>query len=171
MRLKVVSGMMLTLLLIGMLTLAFNIGLVEAETYYYNFNITVTPEFPSTLDEINMTVSFATASISYEVTFGPVSQVSNEFSVDIDIYVPEGVFWALGYASHTYSLGKLPAGSYSFVATVRVSGYGYGVYEHRKSFAVSPVVPEFPSFLILPLFMIATLLAAIVYRRKRTTNS
>ena len=32
-------------------------------------------------------------------------------------------------------------------------------------------IPEFPSFLIPPLFMIATLLAAIVYRRKRTTNS
>jgi len=29
------------------------------------------------------------------------------------------------------------------------------------------VVPEFPSFLILPLFMIATLLAVIVYRRKQ----
>ena len=27
-----------------------------------------------------------------------------------------------------------------------------------------PIVPEFPSFLILPLFMIATLLAVIVYR-------
>jgi hypothetical protein len=30
-------------------------------------------------------------------------------------------------------------------------------------------IPEFPSFLILPLFMIATLLAAIVLRRKRTS--
>jgi hypothetical protein len=29
------------------------------------------------------------------------------------------------------------------------------------------IVPEFPSFLILPLFMTATLLAVIVYRRKR----
>lgn len=29
------------------------------------------------------------------------------------------------------------------------------------------VVPEFPSFLILPLFMIATLMVAIVYKRKR----
>jgi hypothetical protein len=29
-------------------------------------------------------------------------------------------------------------------------------------------IPEFPSFLILPLFMIATLLAVTVYRRKRT---
>jgi len=33
------------------------------------------------------------------------------------------------------------------------------------------VVTEFPSFLILPLFMTATLLAVIVYRRKNTTNA
>ena len=31
------------------------------------------------------------------------------------------------------------------------------------------VIPEFPSFLILPLFMIATLLAVSIYRRKYTT--
>jgi parallel beta-helix repeat protein len=29
-----------------------------------------------------------------------------------------------------------------------------------------PLVPEFPSFLILPLFMIATILAVVIYRRK-----
>jgi len=32
----------------------------------------------------------------------------------------------------------------------------------------STTIPEFPSFLILPLFMIATLLAVIVYKRKHT---
>jgi hypothetical protein len=31
---------------------------------------------------------------------------------------------------------------------------------------VPTVIPEFPTFLILPLFFIATLLAVIVYRRK-----
>jgi len=31
-----------------------------------------------------------------------------------------------------------------------------------------PIVPEFPSFLILPLFMIATLLAVIAYRKKKS---
>jgi hypothetical protein len=30
-------------------------------------------------------------------------------------------------------------------------------------------IQEFPAFLILPLFMIATLLAVIVYRRKHPT--
>jgi hypothetical protein len=33
------------------------------------------------------------------------------------------------------------------------------------------IIPEFPSFFILPLFMIATLLAVIVYRKKRTQIS
>jgi len=32
----------------------------------------------------------------------------------------------------------------------------------------APIIPEFPSFLILPLFMLATLLAVIVYRRKHS---
>jgi len=32
------------------------------------------------------------------------------------------------------------------------------------------IIPEFPSFLILPLFMIATLLAVIVYKRKRQSE-
>jgi parallel beta-helix repeat protein len=33
-----------------------------------------------------------------------------------------------------------------------------------------PIVPEFPSFLILPLFMMATLLSVIVYKRKHTAR-
>ena len=32
------------------------------------------------------------------------------------------------------------------------------------------IIPEFPSFLILPLFMIATLLAVILYRRKHSVQ-
>jgi hypothetical protein len=32
----------------------------------------------------------------------------------------------------------------------------------------APIAPEFPSFLILPLFMMVTLLAVTVYKRKRT---
>jgi hypothetical protein len=32
------------------------------------------------------------------------------------------------------------------------------------------MIPEFSSFLILPLFMIATLLAVIIYRRKQSTE-
>ena len=42
----------------------------------------------------------------------------------------------------------------------------YFSYQHSTLEIV--IVPEFPSFLILPLFMIATLLAVIMYRRKHT---
>jgi len=41
----------------------------------------------------------------------------------------------------------------------------YFTYEHSTLEIV--IIPEFPSLIILPLFMIATLLAVIVYRRKR----
>jgi hypothetical protein len=39
---------------------------------------------------------------------------------------------------------------------------------HNIKIKGTTVIPEFPSFIILPLFMIATLLAVIVYRRKHT---
>jgi len=42
--------------------------------------------------------------------------------------------------------------------------YLYFTYNHSTQEVI--VIPEFPSFLILPLFMIATLLAVIAYRRK-----
>jgi len=44
--------------------------------------------------------------------------------------------------------------------------YLYFTYEHSTQEVV--IIPEFPSFLILPLFMIVTLLAVIVYRRKQS---
>jgi len=43
-------------------------------------------------------------------------------------------------------------------------GFKYGVGQDYT------VIPEFPSFLVIPLFMIATLLAVIVYRRKHSSK-
>jgi len=45
--------------------------------------------------------------------------------------------------------------------------YLYFAYPHSTQEIM--IVPEFPSFLVLPLFMIATLLAAMLYRRKHST--
>jgi hypothetical protein len=45
----------------------------------------------------------------------------------------------------------------------------YDDYYVRALVVENPVVPEFPSFFILPLFIVATLLAATVYKRKRVT--
>ncbi|MCJ7817163.1 MAG: right-handed parallel beta-helix repeat-containing protein, partial [Candidatus Aenigmarchaeota archaeon] len=46
--------------------------------------------------------------------------------------------------------------------------YLYFNYTHSTQGVV--IIPEFPLFLILPLFVIATLLAGIVYKKKKTSN-
>jgi len=45
------------------------------------------------------------------------------------------------------------------------------IRDHGGYYCVYHVIPEFPSFLILPLFMVATLLAVIVYGRKTYTET
>jgi len=46
--------------------------------------------------------------------------------------------------------------------------YLYFTYNHSTQEVI--IIPEFPSFLILPLFMVATLLAVIIIRRKHRAN-
>ncbi len=43
----------------------------------------------------------------------------------------------------------------------------YVAYPHPYSMHEIVIMPEFPSFLVLPLFMVATLLAVIIYGRKQ----
>jgi len=93
-------------------------------------------------------ISFDTSSISDIVTFDEmVSRVGNDFFVDITYYVPfYGRYMLIGYAETEYILEKLPAGTYSFIATVKITGAGGGEYQHSKSFSVTspPPLPEFP---------------------------
>jgi len=59
--------------------------------------------------------------------------------------------------------GTYPVGNYTITAE-------YDTYQEQQSVEMTEnkqiVIPEFPSLIILPLFMIITLLAVIVYRRK-----
>ena len=41
-------------------------------------------------------------------------------------------------------------------------------YDPTWHYAGAPIIPEFPSLIILPIFMTATLLAVIVYKTKHT---
>jgi parallel beta-helix repeat protein len=59
------------------------------------------------------------------------------------------------------SYNLLPCSNESF-------SYLYFNYTHSTQEVI--IIPEFPSFLILPLFMIATLLAVTAYRRKHPQN-
>lgn len=47
--------------------------------------------------------------------------------------------------------------------------FTYATSIHTVEVIGTTVIPEFPSYLIIPLFMIVTLLAAILYRRKHST--
>lgn len=67
-------------------------------------------------------------------------------------------------------------------SVVQTSDGGYALSGITKSYGAggeeawlvktdeSGVVPEFPSFLVMPLFMITTLLAVIVHRRKHSVT-
>jgi hypothetical protein len=56
---------------------------------------------------------------------------------------------------------------HDFTSAYNNSSYIYD----RTGYWISLIVPEFSSFLILPLFMIATLLAVIIYRKKHAKIS
>lgn len=143
---KSFSRLLLTAIFINLLTLTmFNVGLVKADTFYYNFKITVTPESPTTYDEVNVTVSFETASFSYVVIFSPLLQVDNDFFVTVNIYVPDVVVFVIGYVEETYPLGKLSEGTYTFNVNVQVWDYETGALleqaSYGKSFTIiSPIV-------------------------------
>jgi len=88
---------------------------------------------------VNQTRGFCRISIPYEV-------MSEPFSVTIDGANP--TYW-------NYTL--YDNGTHRWI---------YFEYEHSTLEIV--IIPEFPSFIILPIFMITTLLAIIIYRRRHS---
>jgi len=69
--------------------------------------------------------------------------------------------------------GEYPVGDYTVEAAYEIHSNSTTVNMTGNQQTILTledfVIPEFPSLLILPLFTMATLLAAIAYRRKRFT--
>lgn len=137
------------MLLVSMLTAAFNIQPIASQPSPLGLDVKIEPEHPTERDQVNVTVIIPDVpSISYGINFSTLIRVDNEFSVDINVSVPWIVLWVyVGNVTHTYDLGKLSEGSYNFSATAHYwyqlpngtwpswpSNYSYG-----KSFAVSPL--------------------------------
>jgi hypothetical protein len=73
-----------------------------------------------------------------------------------------GVDWA-------YSVIQTSDGGYTIAGYTNSSGAGgYDFWLVKTD--ENGVIPEFPSFLVMPLFLMATLLAVIVYRRKHSVT-
>ena len=71
--------------------------------------------------------------------------------------------------------GEYPVGIYTVNATYETysntTTVEMTITQHIALTLEDLVVPEFPSLIILPLFMIATLLATLVYKKKRSAPS
>ena len=107
------------ILLMCLLPLACRVGVVRAD-YYYSLVVTVEPEFPTSQDHVNATVSFEVASISYYVNFSTLTYDEHNFSLTIDIYVPDLEFPTIGFEEETYVLGELSTGFYGFNVAIQV---------------------------------------------------
>lgn len=105
----------------------------------------------------------------------PENKTYSTDSVELCFTINKETSW-IGYSldwqanvtiSGNTTLSNLSNGTHCVVVyantTCGVTGASCPVY-----FTINVVIPEFSSFLIVPLFMIATLLAVIVYRRKHT---
>jgi parallel beta-helix repeat protein len=143
---------------------------------------------------MGMFSSFNT-SYGYAVDFVSNSSISDfSFNLSIDAYQPEAIL-AFNVSGETGTEGFLRIcipkvlinGSYVIMfdgeiitnttwpqvrelqcsnETYEYLYINYTHSKHRIEVGGTTTIPEFPSFLILPLFMIATLLAVIVYKRK-----
>lgn len=86
----------------------------------------------------------------------------------VDIYISCGInFWDNGIEGNYWSNYEERYPNASEVNNLGIWNTPYVIDEdNQDNYPLIEPIPEFPSFLILPLFMIATLLVVIVYRRK-----
>jgi hypothetical protein len=184
MKLRAVSGTMLTLLFVGVLTLAFKIQPAKAEPVgigewtsdgrielcVHLFDTSPSLEFYPHEPEI-IGYIFAWVDLS-------IKNVGSE-----DVYISGGYVYlkdANNYLyEHRYADTPLALRSLHLPPGETIRGELYFevpsgatikefVWSDYASY-INVAIPEFPSFLILPLFMIATLLAVIIYKRKHST--
>lgn len=69
------------------------------------------------------------------------------------------------------TIPSFPAGTNATYAIIAYDDIGNSVSSEDQGYTFEyPVIPEFSSFFLLPLFMLATLPAAVIYKRKRDSN-
>ena len=108
-------------------------------------------DFNQTEKRISLYVSGATGTSSFCDFAIPVDLLSGAFSLNLDgSPVVEGVDYTQT-SNSTHNIFQ-----------ITYSGDGTHIIEAVSS----DVIPEFPTFVLLPVFMVATLVAAILYRKK-----
>jgi len=83
------------------------------------------------------------------------------------VYDPETDTWVAGTAMPTarYGLGVAVLGTSLYAIGGREGWYGFPTSAANERYTPADFIPEFPSWIILPLFVIATL-AVVIYRNR-----
>jgi outer membrane protein assembly factor BamB len=95
------------------------------------------------------------------VSGGVVYVGSNDHKVYALNAATGALIWSYTTGSHVDSSPAVAGG------VVYVGSHDGKVY----AFGSGPAIPEFPSYLVLPLFVATTLLAAVLFKRKRNINA
>jgi len=87
--------------------------------------------------------------------------------------VADAVRDALNSPARTVTMVLFDPSPHGLLSSISFNSKEFSISDYAPTLTVhwSGVVPEFPFFLILPLFMIATLLAVMVYRQKHAKIS
>lgn len=106
---------------------------VSGEYYCYDFHVIVTPESPTTQDEVSINVSTWSPCCNHDFNFSSLSQDGNSFSTTIEIYAPPICLTEIEYHEQAYSLGKLSAGSYFCWNVTAIDAHWNYIEEYRSS--------------------------------------
>jgi len=117
---RTVATAVLMLFLCSILSLSSSrrVAGYAGEYYCCHFIVAVAPESPTTLDEVNISVSILAPYCNHEFNFSSLSQDGNCFSITIETYAPPIGLPLVEYHERVYQIGKLSAGSYVFTWNV-----------------------------------------------------
>ena len=93
---------------------------------------TISPSYPTTCDNVTIAVSFLFGSSPPHVDeFGPIERTGSTFSVTVAVYYPapgDIVLFIVHTDSHTYGIGRLAAGQYTFTVYVQRLHFMEGLF-------------------------------------------
>jgi PKD repeat protein len=121
--------------------------------------------FPAQPVKISVNITDATSNVKNATLYYSLNNGTTwEEPIPMNYNTSTGIYEA--------TIPPQPAGTW---VRFKIVAYDYAgnnaTLDGTEPYCVYQVIPEFPSFLILPLFMMATLIAAILLKKKRKTKS
>jgi hypothetical protein len=144
----------------------------------FGCHIMISPQNPSSADDVDVSVSFLLrTSPPFVAEFSPVVANGSVFSITATLVVPradDAVLQIVHMDNNTCHLGKLEPGNYSFEVYGKTQGTAQTWLEKRIDFTVALSIrtaPEYPSIAGLLLLLTATATAVYATRKRIAKNT